>query len=151
MKQFAKNNRKYKRLLLVLLGVGLLTTGVSLLLVTLNENIVFFLSPTEIIDKKQDFMGKTLRIGGIVESGTIQKHSPEYYEFVVTDYNNSMRVKFKGIPPNLFREGQGVVAKGKIKHDVFIAEELLAKHDENYMPKEIVESLKKSGQWREDQ
>jgi cytochrome c-type biogenesis protein CcmE len=89
-----------------------------------------------------------VRIGGLVETGSVVKDG-QNVSFSVTDMNNSLKVKYTGLLPDLFREGQGIVAEGKMDQGVFVASEVLAKHDENYMPKEVADALKKSGHWQE--
>lgn len=112
-----------------------------------RDNLVFFYTPTELI-KKSPPHGKKIRIGGLVENGSITKKH-DITEFQLTDTNQSVKINFKGMLPALFREGQGIVAQGSLNNDgIFIADNLLAKHDEKYMPKEVADALKKSGQWK---
>ena len=112
-----------------------------------RDNLVFFYTPTELIQKNIS-KDKQIRIGGLVESGSVIKND-DITEFSLTDTNNSTEVIFKGILPPLFREGQGIVAQGALGKDgVFVADNLLAKHDEKYMPPEVAEALKKSGNWK---
>ena len=115
--------------------------GLWLILKNFNENIVFFFSPTEL--KQRPVINKVIRVGGLVVKGSIIKTEPSITEFSVTDNQEILKIKFIGLLPGLFRENQGIVAKGKFNGDVFMAQELLAKHDENYMPKEVAKSLKK--------
>ena len=141
--------RKYKRLSFVGLGVLILSAAASLILFALEDNIVFFLSPTEITDKflkNKITAQQRLRVGGLVEKGSVTKGVIN--RFKVTDLNKSIFVEFKGLLPDLFREGQGIVAEGRYDNAVFIASEVLAKHDETYMPPEVAEALKKSGKWK---
>ena len=141
--------RKYKRLSFVGLGVLILSAAASLILFALEDNIVFFLSPTEITDKflkNKITAQQRLRVGGLVEKGSVTKGVIN--RFRVTDLNKSIFVEFKGLLPDLFREGQGIVAEGRYDNAVFIASEVLAKHDETYMPPEVAEALKKSGKWK---
>jgi cytochrome c-type biogenesis protein CcmE len=141
--------RKYKRLSFVGLGVLILSAAASLILFALEDNIVFFLSPTEITDKflkNKITAQQRLRVGGLVEKGSVTKGVIN--RFKVTDLNKSILVEFKGLLPDLFREGQGIVAEGRYDNAVFIASEVLAKHDETYMPPEVAEALKKSGKWK---
>lgn len=137
---------KYKRLRYIILAIICLSVGVWLILKNLNENIVFFFSPAELMHK--NVIDQTIRVGGLVKVGSIIKKD-QSLEFTITDNKAELIIRFQGIPPNLFREKQGIVARGKLVDEIFIADELLAKHDENYMPKEITQSLKKSGTWRE--
>ena len=141
--------RKYKRLSFVGLGVLILSAAASLILFALEDNIVFFLSPTEITDKflkNKITAQQRLRVGGLVEKGSVTKGVIN--RFKVTDLNKSIFVEFNGLLPDLFREGQGIVAEGRYDNAVFIASEVLAKHDETYMPPEVAEALKKSGKWK---
>ena len=141
--------RKYKRLSFVGLGVLILSAAGSLILFAFKDNIVFFLSPTEITEKflkNKITAQQRLRVGGLVEKGSVTKGVIN--RFKVTDLNKSIFVEFKGLLPDLFREGQGIVAEGRYDNAVFIASEVLAKHDETYMPPEVAEALKKSGKWK---
>ena len=141
--------RKYKRLSFVVLGIVMLALASALVLLAFEDNIVFFLSPTEVIQKfsKGEIKPEQrLRIGGLVEKGTVTKGIVN--QFKVTDLNTSVVVEYKGILPDLFREGQGIIAEGIYKNSMFFASEILAKHDETYMPPEVSEALKKSGKWK---
>ncbi len=138
--------RKHKRLTFVVIALGLIALAATLVLFAFEESIVFFYSPTELAAKKPP-AERRLRIGGLVEEGSIEKNGA-VVAFRVTDLSNSVPVTYKGILPDLFREGQGVVTEGRLVGGVFIAAEVLAKHDENYMPPEVAEALKKSGQWQ---
>jgi len=141
--------RKHKRLLFVALGILILAAAASLILFAFKDNIVFFLSPTEITEKsKKNEISpqQRLRIGGLVEKGSLTKGVIN--RFKVTDLNKSIIVEFKGLLPDLFREGQGIVAEGRYNNAVFTASEVLAKHDETYMPPEVAEALKRSGKWK---
>jgi cytochrome c-type biogenesis protein CcmE len=142
--------RKRRRLYAVVAGMTCLAVATGLILNASDDSLVFFLSPSEIA-AKAPASGKRLRIGGLVETASL--HSSEggkRIEFKVTDGAHDVPVVFTGILPSLFREGQGVVAEGSIARDgVFTATNVLAKHDERYMPPEVAEALKKSGRWRE--
>ena len=141
--------RKHKRLSFVGLGILILCAAASLILFAFEDNIVFFLSPTEITEKflkNQISPKQRLRIGGLVEKGSVIKGVINHFK--VTDLNKSINVTFKGLLPDLFREGQGIVAEGRYDNAVFIASEVLAKHDETYMPPEVAAALKKSGKWK---
>ena len=109
-----------------------------------SNNLVYFFSPTEIFNKTNIALNKKIRIGGLVKEGsTIKKEST--INFIITDLKNEIIVSYKGLVPNLFSEGKGVIAEGKLKDKkFFIADKILAKHDENYMPPEVSEILKKS-------
>ena len=146
--------RKRRRLYLLglcMLGLG---TATALTLTAFQDNLVFFYSPSE-LGTKVIPSDRTLRIGGLVEPGSVERTTPPgsktvEMRFRITDLEHAVPVVYGGIPPDLFREGQGVVANGKLGPDgVFHARELLAKHDENYMPPEVAEALKRSGRWNE--
>jgi cytochrome c-type biogenesis protein CcmE len=138
--------QKHQRLMFILAGLFCLGTAVAIILNNFNDNLVFFYSPSELVEKNVG--DKVIRIGGLVEQGTIQKlPDGESYEFSITDLTKSVKVRYKGILPPMFREGQGMVAKGILQGDIFIADNLLTKHDEKYMPPEVAKSLKKSGKW----
>ena len=111
---------------------------------SLEDNIVYFLSPTEIHNKSDVSFNKKIRVGGLVKMGSI-KREENITNFIITDLQNEIVVSYNGIVPNLFSEGKGVVAEGKLKDKkYFIADKILAKHDENYMPPEVSEALEKS-------
>jgi cytochrome c-type biogenesis protein CcmE len=138
--------RKKRRLMLVGLGMLMLATATALVLTAFQDNLVFFYSPTDLHEKGID-SGRRFRLGGLVEEGSVVKNGATV-TFAVTDLNASLPVSFTGILPDLFREGQGVVAEGSLQADgTFQAVEVLAKHDENYMPPEVADALKKSGKW----
>ncbi len=140
--------RKRKRLLAVLGLVSGLGIATALVLSAFNDNLVFFHSPSDIAEKQLP-AGRLFRLGGLVEAGSVKKDGLNT-DFVVTDLRSTIAVRYTGILPDLFREGQGVVANGRLDADGrFVATEVLAKHDENYMPPEVAEALKKSGQWHE--
>jgi cytochrome c-type biogenesis protein CcmE len=142
--------RKRRRLYLVLGGVGTLAVVSALVLFALSDNINVFYSPTELhADGVRD--GVRVRIGGLVETGSLVRESDgRTIEFRVTDGRTAVDVAYSGIIPDLFREGQGVMVEGKLARDgTFQAESVLAKHDENYMPREVADALKKSGHWQE--
>lgn len=141
--------RKKRRLMLLLVGLLFLGGGAALVLTAFQDNIVFFYSPTDLATK-QVRADQRLRIGGLVEEGSVVKEG-KTVRFKVTDTAKSTDVVFTGLLPDLFREGQGVVTEGRMGDGVFLASEVLAKHDENYMPKEVAESLKKSGHWQGEQ
>ncbi len=141
--------RKHKRLTFVGVALLLLASAAALVLTAFEDNIVFFYSPTDLITKTPE-PDRRLRLGGLVEEDSIDKQSDGNVSFRVTDTAETVDVRFKGLLPDLFREGQGVVAEGRFIKGVFVADEVLAKHDENYMPPEVAEALKKSGQWQGD-
>jgi len=142
--------RKRRRLYVVLLGLSTLTLAAALVLTAFEDNIVFFYSPTDLATKKPP-PDQRIRVGGIVVANSVtRKADGVTMEFRLTDIDNSINVSYRGILPDLFREGQGIVASGKlVSVGVFVADEVLAKHDENYMPAEVADALKKSGHWRE--
>jgi cytochrome c-type biogenesis protein CcmE len=132
--------------MLVGMGMLLLATATALVLTAFQDNLVFFYSPTDVHQKGVD-EGRRFRLGGLVAEGSVVKDGATVH-FTVTDLNDEVAVVYTGILPDLFREGQGVVTEGAIQADgTFKAVEVLAKHDENYMPPEVADALKKSGQW----
>jgi cytochrome c-type biogenesis protein CcmE len=141
--------RKRRRLYLVVALMLSLGIAAALMLTAFEENIVFFHSPTDVMEKKPP-EGRRFRLGGLVETGSIVREKDGLtVRFNVTDTANVVVVNYRGILPDLFREGQGVVTEGSLdKSGVFIASEVLAKHDENYMPKEVADSLKAQGHWQ---
>ncbi len=142
--------RKQRRLYFVLLGMLALGAATALVLTAINDTLVYFYSPTD-IKAKHVGTDRRLRVGGLVEQGSVVKQG-EIVRFVVTDLTTTLPVTFKGVLPDLFREGQGVVAEGKMDGaGTFQASEVLAKHDEKYMPKEVTEALKQSGRWQEEE
>ena len=136
-----KINYKIKRLKLILLGITSISLAVFFILKALNEQIVFFYSPSE-LKKKNIEEKEIIRVGGLVLEESI-KYSSEglNINFIITDKKNIVNVIYKGVLPDLFREGQGVVAEGKFKENIFVANRVLAKHDENYMPPEVKKAL----------
>jgi len=144
--------RKHKRLTFVVIALGLLAFAAGLFLWALEDSVTFFHSPTDIVEKNPG-PDQRLRLGGLVEEGSVEKvPGTAEVRFRVTDMANSTAVTYTGLLPDLFREGQGVVTEGRLIDGIFVADEVLAKHDENYMPSEVAEALKKSGQWKgEDQ
>ena len=143
-------SRKQKRLAIIA-GLGVvLALSTTLVLVALRDQIVFFYSPTDVIAREVQ-VGTPIRLGGLVKDGTWTRTGQEN-DFVVTDMKSDIPAHYTGILPDLFREGQGVVAEGSMGEDgVFRATNVLAKHDENYIPKEVVDALKASGEWRPDE
>lgn len=140
--------RKQRRLYFVILGVLAVGAAAALVLTALRQDIVFFFSPTEIVEAKVPTEGRRIRLGGLVETGSVAKQGAEV-RFAITDGAHRVPVVYSGLLPDLFREGQGVVTEGRMGKDgTFAASEVLAKHDENYMPKEVADSLKKTGHWQ---
>jgi cytochrome c-type biogenesis protein CcmE len=141
--------RKQRRLILIGSSVGVLAVAVGLVLNALSGSIVFFNSPSDVAEK-HIAAGTRIRVGGLVKEGSVQRGDDLRIQFQVTDGNHDIPVRYQGIVPDLFREGQGVVAEGKIDGGgTVVADTVLAKHDERYMPKEVVDALKKSGRWQE--
>jgi cytochrome c-type biogenesis protein CcmE len=140
--------RKGKRLVLIFGALAALALALALVLFALRENIVFFRTPTEVAEKKLP-AGTRLRIGGLVKPGSFVKGSGGETHFTVTDNAHDVPVAYVGLLPDLFREGQGVVAEGVIAPDGgFRADNVLAKHDERYMPRDVADALKKQGVWQ---
>lgn len=141
--------RKGRRLALIAVALGVVAGAAGLALYALSDNIVFFYSPSEILQKNVQ-SGARMRIGGLVEPGSVVKAAGDRLDFSITDGANAVKVSYAGLPPDLFREGQGVVAEGVLEGPGRLrAETILAKHDERYMPREVVDALKKQGRWQE--
>ena len=142
--------RKRRRLLMLLGGMACLGVATALVLAAFRDNLVFFYSPSELA-LKPPASGRALRIGGLVETHSVERQdSGLRMIFKVTDGAHDVTVAYTGVPPALFREGQGVVAEGRLDAaGVFQASTILAKHDERYMPREVVDALKASGRWQE--
>lgn len=139
--------RKRRRLLVVAIAVTLLAVAAGLILTAFRDSIVFFYTPSELTEKSLP-AGRALRLGGLVEDGSVTRQG-DVITFKITDLTAALPVIYKGILPDLFREGQGVVAEGIFGPDgIFQARQVLAKHDETYMPPEVAAALKKSGEWR---
>jgi cytochrome c-type biogenesis protein CcmE len=140
--------RKQKRLALIGTVGGVLFTAVLLVMFALRDEIVFFYSPSDILIENKAKPGERFRLGGLVKKGSIEKNG-QLVSFVITDTDKELPVFFEGILPDLFREGQGVIAEGAMTGGmVFAADTVLAKHDENYMPKEVADTLKAKGMWQ---
>ncbi len=140
--------RKQKRTALIAAALGGLGVATALVLFALSDTIVFFYSPSDIIEKKVA-AGRRVRIGGLVEMGSVKKLDDARVEFRVTDTAKVLTVSYQGLLPDLFREGQGVIAEGTLEASgAFKADSVLAKHDENYMPPEVAKALKDKGVWR---
>jgi len=140
--------RKQRRLYFVLLGLLALGAAATLVLTAISDSLVYFYTPSDLVAKPQP-EGRRMRIGGLVQDHSVIRDGKSV-TFVVTDLTQSLPVTYAGILPDLFREGQGVVVEGKMGPDGrFQAAEVLAKHDEKYMPKDVADALKKSGQWKE--
>jgi cytochrome c-type biogenesis protein CcmE len=139
--------RKQQRLILVLVALVLLGGAAGLVLFALSDSVAFFVTPSDIATGKVE-ADKRFRLGGLVVEGSVERHDGTV-RFRLTDQANEVPVRYRGILPDLFREGQGIVAQGVLGEDgVFAASEVLAKHDESYMPPEVAEALKQAGVWR---
>lgn len=143
--------RKKQRIRLIALGAVALVAATAFIGYALSDALVAFHPPAELMAKaKTGEVSPTrlIRLGGLVEAGTVENEADGTVTFNVTDNEASLKVRFDGVLPSLFREGQGVITEGYLKGETFEANKVLAKHDENYMPKEVAEALKKSGEWR---
>lgn len=136
---------KKQRLVLILLMVAGIATATTFALKAFNDNIMYFFSTTQVVAGEAPEQAK-FRLGGMVVAGSVERPGDGLMvRFVLTDYQQQVTVEYSGILPDLFREGQGIVANGRLNQErVFIAEQVLAKHDENYMPPEVADSLKKA-------
>lgn len=142
--------RKQRRSIVIGAGLAVLGLAAFLVLSALRDSIVFFYSPTEVADQNMT-PDRRFRLGGLVLDGSVKRHTGKDVEFEISDGNRAIKVNYSGLLPDLFREGQGVVAEGKLDASGhFIADTVLAKHDENYMPREVADSLKNQGVWRGD-
>jgi len=142
--------RKQRRASLIGLGLSVLGVAVFLVLLALRDTIIFFHTPQEIV-AKQIPAGKRIRLGGLVAEGTLKRGEGLTVQFAITDTVKTIPVSYTGLLPDLFREGQGVVAEGKLDAaGRFIADTVLARHDENYMPPEVAKALKQQGVWHGD-
>jgi len=142
--------RKQRRLVLIGSGMAVLAVAVALMLNALRDSIVFFNSPSDVVDK-QVAAGTRIRLGGLVKNGSVVRGNNLSVRFEVTDGKNGILVNYQGVLPDLFREGQGVVTEGALDPGgTFKADSILAKHDETYMPKEVADALKRSGHWKDD-
>lgn len=140
--------RKQRRLMLIGAAGAVLFLAAGLVLVAMRDTIVFFYGPTEIAQKNVA-PGTRMRLGGLVEKGSVQRGPGQRVAFSVTDGTTAMRVAYEGLLPDLFREGQGVVTEGVFEGaGRFRADSVLAKHDETYMPREVADTLKKQGHWQ---
>ena len=141
--------RKQRRFAMIAGGVGVLAVAVLLVLFAMKDSIVFFNSPTDVVEK-HIAPGARIRLGGLVAPGSVTRGDALAVRFDVTDGNRAIAVAYQGILPDLFREGQGIVAEGALDGaGVFKADNVLAKHDETYMPKEVADALKKQGRWKD--
>ena len=143
-------SRRFQRIFIIIFSMFFLLLSTLLILFNIKDNIVFFLTPSEILEKKLT-NDKLIRIGGMVKIKSYKfKTENNKNIFIITDYKNEITVYFIGILPDLFKEGNGVVAEGFLKDNIFEAKKVFAKHDENYMPANISEEIKKSGYWNKE-
>ena len=141
---------RFQRLILILLTLIMLCAALILILFNTKQNIVFFYTPSELIENNISH-DKKVRIGGYVKQSSFIEKSLNNYEFIITDNKNELLIYYKGILPDLFREGQGTVIEGFLnKNNNIVASKVYAKHDENYMPKSIKKELEKNNQWKKD-
>ncbi|MDB5663862.1 cytochrome c maturation protein CcmE [Cypionkella sp.] len=139
-----KGLKKRRRVQLILFAFVLLAASTALVGYAMRDGINFFRSPSQVLTDPPR-AGEVFRIGGLVQKGTLMRGQGETITFSVTDTNKTVPVKFTGVLPDLFAEGAGMVGTGEMQNGTFIASEILAKHDENYMPKEVVDALKAQG------
>jgi cytochrome c-type biogenesis protein CcmE len=144
-------NPKYRRLFIIILIVFTIALATQLVLIALRDNIIYFFTPNELKIKYGDNenIKRKIRVGGLVLENSVVKNN-DIVNFTITDNKNEILVVFNGQLPDLFREGQGIVAEGNFKYNKLIATQVLAKHDENYMPPEVADALKKNGAWKGD-
>jgi cytochrome c-type biogenesis protein CcmE len=143
-----KTLKKRRRIQIIIVAVVALVLSTALIGFAMRDGINFFRSPSQVVASPPP-ESETFRIGGLVEEGSIQRGEGTTVRFVVTDGGASVPVAFTGVLPDLFAEGQGMVGTGKLVEGVFIASEILAKHDETYMPKEVVDALKEQGVYKD--
>lgn len=142
--------RKGRRLTLIFSALAVIGVALGLALFAFRDGVVFFVTPTELAAKTAELRPNArMRIGGLVLPGSVVKSDDRHVAFAITDNQTEVKVTYAGLLPDLFREGQGVVAEGQLVNGVFRADSVLAKHDENYMPREVADSLKKQGVWNE--
>ena len=145
-----KGLKKQRRIQVILLAFVAIFVATGLIGYAMQDGINFFRSPTQVVEKAPA-PGEVFRIGGLVEVGSLTRGQGETITFRVTDSNASVPVTYTGILPDLFEEGQGMVGTGEMQGDTFVASEILAKHDENYMPKDVADKLREHGVWQEGQ
>lgn len=146
---------KRQRMWIVIAGIAFMGVGTALILHNFSEHLIYFYTPTQLYEAVGPMWdsNKTARLGGLVKRGSITSTGEQSITFVVTDLTNEVVVTYTGTLPSLFREGQGVIAEGKYGYssNIFRADKILAKHDEYYLPKEVVDELKRSGHWEQYQ
>jgi len=140
--------KKKRRIQMIVIGMALLAGSSALVGYAMKDGIEFFRSPTQVAEDRPD-PEERFRIGGLVEVDSLVRGEGEAITFAVTDGNEAINVSFTGILPDLFGEGQGMIATGTLQGDLFVATEILAKHDEDYMPKEVIDALKEQGIYEE--
>ncbi|MFO1048681.1 MAG: cytochrome c maturation protein CcmE [Geminicoccaceae bacterium] len=141
--------RQKQRLALIALAILLVGGATGLVLAALQDKVAFFVTPTQVTERGPE-PGRRFRLGGLVVDGSIRRETDGSVSFAITDTAQQVRVTYHGLLPDLFRDGQGVVTDGVMRADgVFEASEVLAKHDENYMPKEVADALKQAGYWNQ--
>lgn len=138
--------KKRRRIQLVVLGFGAIAAAFVIIYIALGDAIQFFYSPSQVAENPPE-AGQIFRLGGLIEEGTLEKEG-EDASFVVTDGGHSILIVYTGVLPDLIVEGQGAIATGQMRGDIFIAREVLAKHDEKYMPKEVADALKEQGVYK---
>jgi cytochrome c-type biogenesis protein CcmE len=142
--------RRDQRLIMIAAAGAVLIAAMALTLIGLRDSVVYFVAPSELAEKAEP--GRRVRLGGLVVEGTLRRDPDGAARFAVTDGATQVEVRYAGVLPDLFREGQGVVAEGVwTPGQAFEAERVLAKHDETYMPREVAEALKQRGEWRGDE
>lgn len=143
--------RKQKRSIVIFGALGTLAVAVALVLTALSEQVTFFRTPSDLVNVLPNESSR-VRLGGVVVEGSVDSSSSNGVTFAVEDANAALKVRYAGILPDLFREGQGIVAEGIMGPDgTFSADTVLAKHDETYMPREVADSLKEQGYWKGDE
>ena len=138
---------KHQRLLYILVTLAVLAAALTLVLRALSNEITYFYTPSDIAALNPAEKDRTMRLGGLVLEGSLKEENPGH-AFILSDGVATTQIHFSGMLPALFREGQGIVAEGRLKDDAFIATTVLAKHDENYMPPEVARKLKETGHWK---
>lgn len=142
--------RKQKRSAVIFGALGVLAVAVGLVLTALGEQVTFFKTPSDLVSASAENEGR-MRLGGLVVVGSVDNSGGDHVKFSIEDVNHKIDVRYAGILPDLFREGQGIVAEGALStNGTFVADTVLAKHDETYMPREVADSLKEQGYWKGD-
>ena len=144
-----KSLRKKRRIQLIMLSFVTLTISTLLIGYAMRDGINYFRSPTQVIDEPPNAR-EIFRLGGLVQEGSLRRDKNGIIMFRVTDGNASLDVQYKGFLPDLFAENQGMIGKGSMEEGIFLATEILAKHDETYMPREVMDALKKQGLYQEN-